>query len=140
AGDHQQVRLSTHQFSRGDEWAARIADAAIFNDNVLSFAEPILFQLRRKGLVNSWGRGCAGPRGNQVARRQGPGTRCGRHAGGAEGSKAAGKCRRRKASFLKEQPTYQVRKFADGFRIFRWPLPHANEMRPPKWMSKARLK
>ncbi|MFZ1064774.1 MAG: hypothetical protein WAN42_04620, partial [Pseudolabrys sp.] len=48
ASDNQQVGLSTQQFSRADEWAARIVDGAIFNDNVLSFAKTVLFQLRRK--------------------------------------------------------------------------------------------
>src|SRR5215813_10373177 len=48
AGDHQHIGQSTHQFSRCDERAARIVDATIFNDNVLSFAKAILFQLRRK--------------------------------------------------------------------------------------------
>src|SRR5262245_40382372 len=48
AGDNQHIGQSTHQFSRGDEWTACIVNAAIFNDNVLSFAKAILFQLRRK--------------------------------------------------------------------------------------------
>src|SRR5262245_55480416 len=59
ASDHEHIGLSTHQFSRADEWAARIVDAAIFNGNVLSFAKTILFQLRRKGLIHSGSRGCA---------------------------------------------------------------------------------
>ena len=48
ASGNQQIRLSTQQFSRADKWAARIIDGAIFNDNVLSFAKTVLFQLRRK--------------------------------------------------------------------------------------------
>src|SRR5262249_16545325 len=60
ASSNQQIRLSTQQFSRADKWAARILDAAIVNDNVLSLAEPILFQLRRKGLIDTRGGGCAG--------------------------------------------------------------------------------
>src|SRR5262245_34294489 len=48
AGDNQHIGQSTYQFSRADKWAARIVDATIFNDNVLSFAKAILFQLRRK--------------------------------------------------------------------------------------------
>ena len=53
ASDNQQIRLSTQQFRRADKWAARIVDGAIFNDNVLSFAKTILFQLRRKRLIDS---------------------------------------------------------------------------------------
>src|SRR5262245_55641379 len=48
ASDPQPVGFITQQFSRADKWAARIVDGAIFNDNVLSFAKTILFQLRRK--------------------------------------------------------------------------------------------
>src|SRR5262245_19588409 len=59
ASGNQQIRLSTHQFCRADKWAARILDGAIVNDNVLSLAEPILFQLRRKSLVDFGSRGCA---------------------------------------------------------------------------------
>src|SRR5262245_51728011 len=59
ASGNQQIWLSTQQFSRADKWAARILDGAIVNDNVLPLAEPILFQLRRKGLVDSRGRSCA---------------------------------------------------------------------------------
>jgi len=48
AGGYQQIRLSTQQFGGTDKWAARVVDGTIFNDNVLSFAKTVLFQLRRK--------------------------------------------------------------------------------------------
>ena len=53
ASDNQQVGLSAHQFRRADKWTAGIVDGTIFNNDILSFAKPILFQLRRKGLVDS---------------------------------------------------------------------------------------
>src|SRR4029450_7892861 len=51
ASDHQKIGFSTQQFRRADKWAARIVDGAIFNDNVLSFAKTVLFQLRRKRTI-----------------------------------------------------------------------------------------
>src|SRR4029453_14206724 len=51
ASDHQQIGFSTQQFRRADKWAARIVDGAIFNDNVLSFAKTVFFQVRKKRTI-----------------------------------------------------------------------------------------
>ena len=59
AKSNQQIRFASQQFGRADKWTAGIVDGTIFNNDILSFAKPILFQLRRKDLVDFGSRGCA---------------------------------------------------------------------------------
>src|SRR5262245_19145402 len=49
-GGNDQVRPPAHQFAGGHEGSTRVVQAAIFDSDILAFAEAELAQLRKEGL------------------------------------------------------------------------------------------